>query len=191
MSLLRPFSFAVVAGIFFVAGSAKSQDFFSVKFPNDAFSSLKERNLPLAADELQKISTDWSFVTSSFEKAGTPSQDFQLSMQHNKMLLETAASSLNELSVLLVGDVADDLSIKAKHIEAVNQTLVGVSAAAYSAVELSVTTLRKDKEINGYYIGFNPRHLAGDVPEIRFNNPTSPSRLLKKGSRQLLVRDSL
>ncbi|MER9533031.1 hypothetical protein NKI89_24940 [Mesorhizobium sp. M0309] len=177
ISLFRFFSFAVVAGIFLFSGSARSQDSFSVKFPSDAISRLKERNLPVTAGALQSISTDWSFIASSFEKAGTPSQEFQFSMQHNKLLLETAAaSSLNELSVPLVVDVAEDLSVKAKHIEAVNQTVIGVSASAYSAVDLSVRTFRKDREINGYFIGFNPRHLAGDVPEVRFNNPTSPSK---------------
>ncbi|RUT85551.1 MULTISPECIES: hypothetical protein [unclassified Mesorhizobium] len=172
MQHFRPIYLAALAYLF-LATSAKADEVFSWTYPADSLAQLKGAKTPFVAAAAGKISADWIFIADSFGKIGDPTQAFQRSMDHNRMLLETAAARPDaELSSMLVSDVEDDISIKARYISKVNI----VTVSSYSEIGLEVVTMKKGKEIDGYFVGFSPRHLAGNDPMFRFNNPTSPSK---------------
>ncbi len=171
MQHLRTICLVALAYVFLVT-SAQAGDVFSWTYPADSLEQLKGAKTPFVAAAAGKISADWIFIADSFGKVGDPTEAFQRSMDHNRMLLKTAAAEPDaELSSTLVSDVEDDIAIKARYIS--KASLVTVSS--YSEIGLKVITMKKGKEVNGYFIGFSPRHLAGNDPMFRFNNPTSPS----------------
>lgn len=159
-----------------LAGKSNSQDLQSMSYPEEAIASLRKSHLPTIAKSIDQISHDWSFITDNFEKVGVPTEDYQRSMAQNQALLATAGEMPDDpVSATVVGDVAEDLSAKAEHIMDVSTTIAGATAAAYSEVDISIRTVHGSTEVNGYLIGFSPRHLAGSDSLFRFNNPTSPS----------------
>ncbi|MES0191687.1 hypothetical protein [Mesorhizobium sp. C264A] len=171
MQHLRPICLAALICIP-LAASASAEDGFSWSYPADSLTVLKEAKTPFVANAAGKISENWTFISSSFEKVGVPTESFQRSMNHNRLLLKAAAAEPDsDFSSILMEDVEDDLSIKANYIN--NAVLFNPSS--YSEVAIEVRTVKKGKEVNGYFVGFSPRHLAGDDPMFRFNNPTSPS----------------
>ncbi len=87
-------------------------------------------------------------------------------MDHNKRLLMTAAAKPNDpVSAVLLSDVKEDLAIKVKYIGQVTT----VNALSYSEVEVEVKTMRNGQEVDGYFIGFNPKALPSDDPMFQFN----------------------
>lgn len=156
-----------------LVGIAKAQDVVALTYPADALAQLEETQTTAVALAAGKLSIHWGYIANRFSTVGAPSKDFQRGMEHNKSLLAIAAADPDDpLSVTLVRNVEEDLAIKANYISEV-ETL---AAAAFSEVAVEVKTKRKDQEeVDGYFIGFSPKHLTGSDPMYRFNNPTSPT----------------
>lgn len=161
-----------LAACAFLGGTASSQNVMSLEYPAESLSQLKETQVPMVAVDVDNISQNWKIIADSFDKVGTPTPNFQRAMDHNKQLLLTAAAKPNDpVSAVLLSDVKEDLAIKVKYIGQVTT----VNALSYSEVEVEVKTMRNGQEVDGYFIGFNPKALPSDDPMFRFNNPTSPS----------------
>lgn len=144
-------------------------------YPTEAISQLEGADAPAVAKAAGVISSEWNFIEDSFGNVGSPTESFRLAMDHNKELLQRAAEDPNDkFSVELVEYVEEDLVIKSNYIrdKSVEAT---ISAAIYSEVAVDVRTIKNGSEIDGYFIGFSPRHMAGSDPLIKFNNPTNPS----------------
>ncbi|MHA7775685.1 hypothetical protein [Roseibium sp. M-1] len=175
MQRVRSFCFAIATSLLLVAGAA-AQDVMPLAQPTDALIQLKETDWPELAKAVEVISVEWDFIAESFDKAGGPPTDrFQLTMEHNKSLLQKAAAAPNnQYSLDIVGYVEEDLMLKANYIREKSAGAV-VTAAAYSEVAVDVRTMKNGSEVDGYFIGFSPRYMAGGNPLITFNNPTNPS----------------
>ncbi|NEI50514.1 hypothetical protein GR217_22785 [Rhizobium leguminosarum] len=157
------------------AGAQDTKNAMLFDYPTAAISQLGRADAPEVAKAAGVISSEWNFIEDSFRNIGSPSKNFRLAMNHNKELLQTAADDPNgKLSMELVGYVEEDLAIKSNYIRG-RSTQATVSAAIYSEVAVDVRTMKNGGEIDGYIIGFSPRHMAGSDPLIKFNNPTNPS----------------
>ncbi|MCR4268153.1 hypothetical protein [Nitratireductor sp. ZSWI3] len=176
MQRVRSSCFAIAISLLLAAGAA-AQDVMPLAQPTDALLQLKEVDWPELAKAAEVISVEWDFIAESFDKVGGPPTDqFQLAMKHNKLLLQKAAAEPNnQYSLELVDYVEEDLILKASFIREKSAGAV-VTAATYSEVAVDVRTMKNGSEIDGYFIGFSPRYMAGGNPLVTFNNPTNPSK---------------
>jgi hypothetical protein len=157
------------------AGAQDTKNAMLFDYPTAAISKLEKADAPEVAKAAGVISLEWNFIKDSFRNLGSPTENFLITMNHNKELLQTAADDPSgKLSAELVGYVEEDLVIKSNYIRD-RSGQASISAAIYSEVAVDVRTMKNGGEIDGYFIGFSPRHMAGSDPLIKFNNPTNPS----------------
>ena len=144
-------------------------------YPEAAISRLERANTPAVVKSAQAISAQWNFIADSFSDVGPPPTTFLLAMEHNKKLLQRASEQPGDVrSLEIVQYVAADLAIKSDYIKDKSLNAI-VSPTIYGEVAVDVRTVRNGGEVDGYFIGFSPRYLAGGDPLIKFNNPTNPS----------------